>query len=76
MRLGLIDGIGDLRSVLRERFGDRVRPRLVQAQRPGMLAQLLRRQSSGSEGFPSGLIDPKEAIAALEERALWARIGL
>lgn len=76
LRLGLVDGIGDLRSVLRERFGDKVRPRLMQAQRPGMLAQLLRRAPSGSDGFSSGLIDPKEAIAALEERALWARIGM
>jgi signal peptide peptidase SppA len=76
VRLGLVDGIGDLRSVLRQRFGEKVRPRLVQAQRPNMLSQLLRRSPGGSEGFSSGLIDPTEAIAALEERALWARIGL
>lgn len=76
VRLGLVDGIGDLRSVLRQRFGDKVRPRLVQGQRPSMISQLLRRSPGGSEGFASGLIDPTEAIAALEERALWARIGL
>lgn len=76
VRLGLVDGIGDLRSVLRYRFGDKVRLRVVQGQRPGMLSQLLRRSPGGSEGFPSGLIDPSEAIAAFEERALWARVGL
>lgn len=76
VRLGLVDGIGDIRSVLRHRFGDKVRLRLVQGQRPGLLSQLLRRSPSGFEGFSSGLLDPKEAIAALEERALWARVGL
>jgi signal peptide peptidase SppA len=76
VRLGLVDGIGDLRSVLRQRFGEKVRLRLVQGQRPGMLSQLLRRTPGGFEGSSSSLIDPKEAIAALEERALWARIGL
>jgi signal peptide peptidase SppA len=79
VRLGLVDGIGDLRSVLRQRFGEKVRLRLVQGQRPGMISQLLRRSPGGSggfEGFSASLIDPKEAIAALEERALWARIGL
>jgi len=79
VRLGLVDGIGDLRSVLRHRFGEKVRLRLVQSQRPGMISQLLRRSPGGSEGFEgfsASLIDPKEAIAALEERALWARIGL
>ena len=79
VRLGLVDGIGDLRSVLRHRFGEKVRLRLVQSARPGMISQLLRRSRGGSEGFEgfsASLIDPKEAIAALEERALWARIGL
>jgi signal peptide peptidase SppA len=76
VRLGLVDGIGDLRSVLRRRFGEKVRLRLVQGQRPSMISQLLRRAPGGSENFSRGLVDPQEAIAALEERALWARIGL
>jgi signal peptide peptidase SppA len=76
VRLGLVDGIGDLRGVMRHRFGEKVRLRLVQAQRPGMISQLLRRSPGGSENFSRGLLDPYEAIAALEERALWARIGL
>ncbi len=72
LRLGVIDGIGDLRTVLRGRFGDKVGLRLIQGPRPSVIGQLLRRPPGAS----AGLIDPGEALAALEERALWSRIGL
>jgi signal peptide peptidase SppA len=72
LRLGLVDGIGDLRGTLRERFGDKVRLRLVPATRPSMLARWL-----GRPGFvPNSLVDPQAMIGAIEERALWARWGL
>lgn len=79
--LGLIDGIGEIRSTLREKHGEKVRLRLVEPARPGLLSRVLRRgpsQAAPLDGFLSGggLIDPREAIAALEERALWARLGL
>ena len=71
---GLADRIGDLRSVLRERYGDKVRTPVISAERgllgrwlpgPGSL-QALKRQP--------GLAD--ELISALEARALWGRYGL
>lgn len=72
LRLGLVDGIGDLRGTLRARFGDKVRLRLVPATRPSMLARWL-----GRPGFvPNSLVDPEAMIGAIEERALWARWGL
>ena len=72
LRIGLIDGIGDLRSVMRARFGDKVQLRLIPATRPSVIARWL-----GRPGFvPDSLVDPGAVIGAVEERALWARWGL
>jgi signal peptide peptidase SppA len=67
LALGLIDGIGDLRSVLRARFGDKVRMISVTPRR-GWLRRRL-----GLE-LPAAWME--EAVVAIEERALWARYGL
>jgi len=69
--LGLIDGLGDLRSVMRERYGDKVRLALVPTERPSLLARWF-----GRSGSPQALLGPAAVIAALEERAAWARWGL
>jgi signal peptide peptidase SppA len=75
--LGLADGIGDLRSTLRARYGEKVQTPLI-APSSGMLAGLLGRRSPGAsaltalDGVP-GL--PEELISALETRAIWARYG-
>src|SRR6202048_3192603 len=76
--LGLADAIGDLRSTLRARYGDKVLPPLV-APSTGLLSGLLGRKSAGAgtlgqlDGF-AGL--PDEVISALESRAIWAKFGL
>jgi signal peptide peptidase SppA len=70
LNLGLIDNIGDLRSFLRSRYGDKVRTPLIAAEK-GFLA---RRFGLTKVELPSGLAD--EAISALEERAIWSRYGL
>src|SRR3954454_11400831 len=76
--LGLADGIGDLRSTLRSRYGDKVVMPLI-APASGMLSGLLGRRAPGAgqlaaldgiAGLPDGL------ISALETRAIWARFGL
>jgi signal peptide peptidase SppA len=75
--LGLADAIGDLRSTLRARFGEKVLTPVI-APASGMLAGLFGRRSPGAgalaalDGF-SGL--PDELISALETRAIWARYG-
>jgi serine protease SohB len=69
-QLGLVDAIGDLRSVLRERFGDKVVTPLISAER-GWFGR--RVPGVSGEGL-GGLAD--EAISALEARAIWARYGL
>jgi signal peptide peptidase SppA len=70
--LGLIDGLGDIRSILRQRFGEDVQFRMIEPSRPPLLGRLLGRRSLGQ----SSLIDPGEVVGALEERAAWARLGL
>lgn len=67
LALGLVDGIGELRATLRQRFGDKVRLRLV-AERKGWLRRRL--HMSAAEALPEAV------LAALEERALWGRLGL
>jgi signal peptide peptidase SppA len=70
--LGLVDGLGDIRTILRQRFGEKVRFRMIEPARPPLLGRLLGRRSLGQ----SSLIDPGEIVGALEERAAWARLGL
>ncbi len=77
LEFGLVDGIGDVRSTLRERFGDKVRMPLIAAER-GMLARRIFGAHRG-EVMPAGLAGAglvEDIISALEARALWARYGL
>jgi len=75
--LGLADAIGDLRSTLRARFGEKVLTPVI-APASGMLAGLLGRRSPGAGSLAAldgiaGL--PDELISALETRAIWAKFG-
>lgn len=69
--LGLVDDLGDLRSVLRARYGDKVRTPLISAggwwprRQGGIGASALQ-----GAGLAEGL------LAGAEERAFWARFGL
>src|ERR1700710_1141318 len=73
---GLADAIGDSRSTLRARDGDKVLTPVI-APASGMLSGLLGRRSAGAgtssldgiQGLPDGL------ISALEARAIWAKFG-
>ena len=75
--LGLADKIGDIRSTLRERFGEKVLTPVI-APASGMLAGLLGRKSPGAGALAAfegigGLAD--DLISALETRAIWAKFG-
>jgi signal peptide peptidase SppA len=74
--LGLADAIGDLRSTLRARYGEKVVTPLV-APSAGMLAGLLGRRSGGGalSLLEAGAGLPDELISAMETRAIWARFG-
>jgi signal peptide peptidase SppA len=75
--LGLADGIGDLRSTLRARYGEKVLTPVI-AQPTGLLSGLLGRRSPGA-GQLSALESmaglPDELISAVETRAIWAKFG-
>jgi signal peptide peptidase SppA len=75
--LGLADAIGDLRSTLRARFGEKVLTPVI-APASGLLSGLLGRRSPGAGSL--GALDgmgglPEELISALETRAIWAKFG-
>src|SRR5689334_21566417 len=75
--LGLADAIGDLRSTLRARYGDKVLTPVV-APPTGLLSSLLGRKSAGAGtiGSLDGIAAlPDELISALESRAIWAKFG-
>lgn len=70
---GLVDGLGDLRTVMREKFGKRVKLTLVGARRRWLRGPL-------SPLFPSSAMAAgtwaDELIDTVERRAAWARFGL
>jgi signal peptide peptidase SppA len=65
VELGLVDALGDLRSVLRGRFGEKVAIRPMGARR-SWLKRLMRAEADL----------PAQTLAALEERLNWGRFGL
>lgn len=73
LELGLIDGLGDMRSFLKQRYGDKTRLQLVSQPR-GFLGRRLGLFGSHAPEIAasaaSGLID------AAEQRSLWNRFGL
>ena len=74
IELGLADSIGDLRSVLRQRYGDKVRTPLISAER-GLFGRRIPGLGSLEALAPKGGL-AADLISALEERALWGRYGL
>ena len=73
--LGLADAIGDMRSTLRARYGEKVQTPLI-APASGMLSGLLGRRSPGAlSAWENAASLPDEAISALEARAIWAKFG-
>jgi len=75
LELGVIDRLGDLRSFLRERFGDKVMTPLIAVERglfgrrtPGVGLDL--DEAADRRGLA------EDVMSAVEARALWARYGL
>ncbi|MBT7956215.1 MAG: S49 family peptidase [Rhodospirillaceae bacterium] len=78
LEMGLIDGLGDLTSVMQERYGDKVRFRPVE-QRQNWFKQKLGLGSAvrnwpSSKGTVSSIVD--DVLVAIEERGLWHKFGL
>ncbi len=72
---GLIDGITDIRSKMREVFGDKVRLKIVEPDRGGILSRL--RRAPGASGLANGgLAFADDLVSAIEARTLWSRFGI
>ncbi len=74
--LGLIDGVSDVRTKMRELHGDKVRLKVVPISSGGLLSRL-RRASMG--GLPVSLSAGSltdDLVSTVEARALWSRFGL
>ena len=74
MKLGIIDGIGDMRGVLKERFGDKVR--IVRIAPPKQsLMSLLSSQESKASGGDMTLFSAEDVLNTVEARLHWSRWG-
>jgi signal peptide peptidase SppA len=73
---GLIDGIGDLRSVMRARYGDNVRLLPIAAGRRRRWWPVRSRPFAGLGPDGSWAAPLGDLLDWLEARALWARFGL
>ena len=79
LELGLIDGITDLRTKMREMLGDKVRLKLVSPER-GLFRRRLRGVFSGraADWEETGFLPPSfadELVSAIEARSIWSRYG-
>ncbi len=81
---GLIDGIAEVRSRMREVYGDKIRLALVPTSKPGLLSRFrklpglaggLHGLVSG-DGLDAGVTFAEDWVSTLEARAIWARFGL
>lgn len=71
--LGLIDGLGDMRSFLKQRYGDKTKLQLVSQSR-GLFGRKL--GVFGGQAPDIAAAAAQGVADAAEERALWARFGL
>lgn len=71
---GLIDGITDVRSKMRQLFGDKVKLKVVEPEKAGLLSRL--RRAPGASGLGNGLAFADDLVSAVEARSLWSRFGI
>jgi ClpP class serine protease len=75
--MGLIDGLADLRTKMREVHGDRVRLRVIPLQAGGLFGRLRRLPQLAEGGATAfSMTSADDLISSIEARALWARFGL
>lgn len=79
--LGLVDGIADVRSKMQELHGNKVKLKIVEPEKAGLLGRV-RRLTTGLSGLSpaasagGGLAFADDLVSAIETRALWSRFGL
>ena len=79
-KLGLIDGISDLRTEMRKRYGDDVRLKVISADRSWFRGRLTGEVAASGGGGLGGFRLPvnwaDDMLSAMEVRAIWSRFGL
>ncbi|MDH6230224.1 signal peptide peptidase SppA [Mesorhizobium soli] len=75
IELGLIDNLGDMRTVLKDRFGPKTQLRLITPSR-GLFGRRLGVFGSSFSATDIAAAAANGLIDAAEERALWSRFGL
>lgn len=75
LELGLIDGLSDVRTKMRELFGDEVQLELIKPKKGLFGRSLPQGVMTDYSGF-NGAQLTNQMISSLEERALWSRFGL
>lgn len=78
LELGLVDGLGDLRSVMRQRYGENVKLKVIGESKSWWL------RWTGLRAWLADPVQPPERapdlgerlLAAIEERMIWSRFGL
>ena len=78
LEMGLIDGLGDLRSVIREKFGEDVKIKVIKENRSYLKKRLGLAGQSLSISRESDIISHliSNLIITIDERAMWNRFGL
>lgn len=71
LELGLVDGIGDLHTVLRDRYGEKVKLRFFDSEKGWLRKKIGLGQRSGP-----GFTIANELIDSIESRFLWSRFGM
>ena len=72
--MGLIDGLGDLREVMRDLYGEDVRLRVVDERLPWWKRRFGMSFGERGEDWRHNLAG--SLITAVEERMIWNRFGL
>eukprot|EP00898_Chlorokybus_atmophyticus_P002045 jgi/Chlat1/2841/Chrsp194S08769 len=71
LKLGLVDGLGDVHSIVQKKFDGKAKLRVILDDLP-----LFSRFLGGDGGVRSANSIPHDALWALESRELWAKYGL
>ena len=69
LELGLVDGIGHLNEILKNKFGEKIKVKMIEQKKSFIQRKL-------SSNMISSLIDSERLIEYLEEKAYWSRYGL
>lgn len=76
LELGLVDGLGDMRTIMRRKYGPDVRFLMVERPMSWLERRLGRVGLQAPDSADARMSWASDLIAAVEERAHWARFGL